>query len=352
MNNIERIQQLAGIKVTEQKEYDISKKYASVPPAELEAKKKELQAVKINSARASFKYKNAVEELAAIEAALKRHQENAVKEAEEKAATEAALLEKKDDDKESGKEDDKDDDKESDKKDDSEKEDDKDDESDEEEEDEDESDEEEDEDDDSDDEEDEEEKKICEANTSEHMTDAEKKKREDIVKGMKKNKSELKKKYGSRWKEVMYATATKNAMESVELEPIADVVARIMEKDLSPTKIEVDYQNGPVENYGELKTKVHVPAEVRKEINKRIKELKSAILRYDDKGYNDKSIKQQAVDCLEQILQDLSTGDVEGVKKAQIYFETLMSPLTDFFPPKLVNWLANALNPYVGNESA
>jgi hypothetical protein len=30
-----------------------------------------------------------------------------------------------------------------------------------------------------------------------------------------------------------------------------------------------------------------------------------------------------------------------------------MSPLTDFFPPKLINWLANAVNPYVGaaNES-
>jgi hypothetical protein len=48
------------------------------------------------------------------------------------------------------------------------------------------------------------------------MTDAETKKREDIVKGMKKNKADLEKRYGSRWKDVMYATATKQAMESVD----------------------------------------------------------------------------------------------------------------------------------------
>ena len=40
-----------------------------------------------------------------------------------------------------------------------------------------------------------------------------KKKREDIVKGMKDKVSEFKKKYGERWKEVMYATATKLALQ-------------------------------------------------------------------------------------------------------------------------------------------
>ena len=46
-----------------------------------------------------------------------------------------------------------------------------------------------------------------------NMTDAQMKKREDIVKGMKDKISEFKKKYGERWKEVMYATATKLAMQ-------------------------------------------------------------------------------------------------------------------------------------------
>lgn len=44
------------------------------------------------------------------------------------------------------------------------------------------------------------------------MTDAEVKKREDIVKSMKSNADYFKKKYGDRAQEVMYATATKQAM--------------------------------------------------------------------------------------------------------------------------------------------
>jgi hypothetical protein len=48
-----------------------------------------------------------------------------------------------------------------------------------------------------------------------HMSDSEMKKREDIVMGMKKGGgvAEFKKRYGRRWREVMYATATKQAMK-------------------------------------------------------------------------------------------------------------------------------------------
>ena len=47
----------------------------------------------------------------------------------------------------------------------------------------------------------------------EEMTDAEKAKREDIVKGMKKSMAGFKERYGDRAKSVMYATATKQAMK-------------------------------------------------------------------------------------------------------------------------------------------
>jgi hypothetical protein len=47
----------------------------------------------------------------------------------------------------------------------------------------------------------------------EEMTDAEKAKREDIVKGMKKGMAGFKERYGDRAKSVMYATATKQAMK-------------------------------------------------------------------------------------------------------------------------------------------
>jgi len=45
------------------------------------------------------------------------------------------------------------------------------------------------------------------------MTKPEKKKREEIVMALKDKMSEFKKRYGKRAKDVMYATATKQAME-------------------------------------------------------------------------------------------------------------------------------------------
>ncbi len=58
------------------------------------------------------------------------------------------------------------------------------------------------------------------------MTSGEKKKREKIVKGMKKSLPYMRKKYGKRAKSVMYATATKQAMkESVGFD---DLVQKIL----------------------------------------------------------------------------------------------------------------------------
>ena len=48
------------------------------------------------------------------------------------------------------------------------------------------------------------------------MTDAQKKKREDLVIGMKKDFKDFKKRYGMRAKDVMYGTATNMAMKSEE----------------------------------------------------------------------------------------------------------------------------------------
>jgi hypothetical protein len=45
------------------------------------------------------------------------------------------------------------------------------------------------------------------------MSDAQMKKREEIVKSMKKKSGDFKKRYGDRAKDVMYATATKMAMK-------------------------------------------------------------------------------------------------------------------------------------------
>ena len=49
---------------------------------------------------------------------------------------------------------------------------------------------------------------------SEEMTDEQMKKREEIVMAMKKNKDELKSRYGDKWESVLYAIATQQAMKS------------------------------------------------------------------------------------------------------------------------------------------
>ena len=52
------------------------------------------------------------------------------------------------------------------------------------------------------------------------MTDAQMKRREEIVKSMKDNEADFKDRYGDRWKEVMYATATKQAMSEAVQRPL------------------------------------------------------------------------------------------------------------------------------------
>lgn len=65
----------------------------------------------------------------------------------------------------------------------------------------------------------------------EEMTDAQYKKREEIVKSMKKKMGDFKKRYGDRAKEVMYATATKMAMEEeVVYEAVIDDLRKIVDK--------------------------------------------------------------------------------------------------------------------------
>ncbi len=64
------------------------------------------------------------------------------------------------------------------------------------------------------------------------MTDAQKKKKEDIVMSMKKDTEGLKKRYGSCWKEVMYATATKQAMKEEAYDEVElDEAKKPMSKD-------------------------------------------------------------------------------------------------------------------------
>lgn len=109
-----------------------------------------------------------------------------------------------------------------------------------------------------------------------HMTDAEMKKREEIVKSMKKGFSGFRQRYGKDAKSVMYATATKQAMkeESVEEEIDPKVRTKDTLKGQEPTSqkddvgpgsdaksTKVKFRGGPM---GEEVKKSDIPAFIRK----------------------------------------------------------------------------------------
>lgn len=107
--------------------------------------------------------------------------------------------------------------------------------------------------------------------------------------------------------------------------------------DAVDNQAQKDERTGRADRTG---TKNKVPSEVMTAINKRITELKKSVERYDNKGYNEKGVKHNAIECLEQIKKNLARGDHEGFMEAQIFFGTLMSPIWDMFPAQLVNYLA------------
>ena len=114
-----------------------------------------------------------------------------------------------------------------------------------------------------------------------HMTSAEKEKREKIVKSMKKGIAGFKDRYGDRAKNVMYATATKQAMkhedlggistmseeDGVRIDPGENMKTKTIDTLKGREKVPADYHNKPLS----YKVKLNVeektsPMEVAKEL--------------------------------------------------------------------------------------
>ena len=95
------------------------------------------------------------------------------------------------------------------------------------------------------------------------MTDNEMKKREEIVLSLKKKEKEFKERYGNKWKDVMYATATKMAMGE-ELEPLETKKSKKKDKiNLKPEMDEnmktlKDFRNKMQEHCGECGAMDHL----------------------------------------------------------------------------------------------
>lgn len=148
------------------------------------------------------------------------------------------------------------------------------------------------------------------------MTDAQKKKKEDIVMSMKKDTEGLKKRYGSRWKEVMYATATKRAMgetygEEVEMEEEIDPDVR--SKDAlsganKPTKQKDDVGPGADGRSTKVKFKAGPMSEEKEEDEK---EDEGHEDEKEDKALVKKMVKKDALKEEEQ-LDEISKKTVKS----------------------------------------
>jgi hypothetical protein len=121
-----------------------------------------------------------------------------------------------------------------------------------------------------------------------------------------------------------------------------------MEKSFKDSVESISYKQYHTDADADRADKYKLPKDVKKACNDRIEELKASIDVEDDKGYNDKSIKEQAIECIEQILQNLSANDAEGFKQSVIYLDTLMSILIDLMPSQLLKYLRVGKN--YGND--
>lgn len=188
---------------------------------------------------------------------------------------------------------------------------------------------------------------------------------EDFVK---KAKEDFKKRYGKRWKKVLYATAWKKHNEGLTGDTF-EIADKLIEEsamdgaelqDAQPTsalgkdKIDNIFNGHDEEKSNQMElqqdaqgitqdreTKVVVPADVFAQIEQRIKELKQSIELYDKTTYKEQyGNKQKAIENLEFIRDKLKMGNMEGYKQAQIHYGTLASLYAgNLFPAKLVDFL-------------
>jgi hypothetical protein len=195
----------------------------------------------------------------------------------------------------------------------------------------------------------------------------------DEEKFVKDSKADFKKRYGKRWKRVLYATAwnkhKKDANESLEvfadrindlfeaMDELADRAGIDSLNEEEKFEIErIKYAHPPAnlyqlkavdvnDDYLEVKKeltgmdkneaqKVKVPKSVNKAIDKRIKELEASIEKFGGGGP-----QETALDELKEFKRLLSSENLEDYQVAQIKYGTLWTEIEELLPTLLVNFL-------------
>ena len=117
-------------------------------------------------------------------------------------------------------------------------------------------------------------KGMSEETEIDEMSDVQKKRREDIVKGMKKNMASFKQRYGKEAKSVMYATATKRAMGE-EVEEIEELDKSTMRSYVNKAAVDVARSGNTLGRMQVNKSKAGADI-MNKHIGKRLKGIDTA----------------------------------------------------------------------------
>lgn len=95
----------------------------------------------------------------------------------------------------------------------------------------------------------------------------------------------------------------------------------------------------------ENRTAPKIPANVKKDVKQRVKELNDLIRNYNKKPHFQGEVRPaifNAVESLEFILDKCGDNNVDGYFEAQLMFQKLKSPVVNLFPPSLVKYLSGA----------
>jgi hypothetical protein len=194
------------------------------------------------------------------------------------------------------------------------------------------------------------------------MTSAEKSKREDVVKALKKKTKSFKDRYGDRWKDVMYATATKQAMgEEVEGLDEADnpaygsPVTSDSPGGAQPAYGEVDNNNSHLNN-NPMKTPDN-KGDVKETLEKialQAAELHDSLEDGQQVDPQAQSALMEVKDALEQVYEMMSSANKPKNEEAEFSEGALtrsMAMSRGFKTPKLKMYYdPNAKDPYSPEE--
>jgi hypothetical protein len=95
-----------------------------------------------------------------------------------------------------------------------------------------------------------------------------------------------------------------------------------------------DYANAPGCD------KITVPSSIKSSLKTAITKFKSSAAKFDTRNDVQASQDLTVQDALQQLLDDLSTGTLDGIKQAQIHMTSYMTPITQHIPGDVVKFIA------------